>query len=110
MAELTNRPETTHPLQAWRLTQRHWHATWKRHIPLPVSEAAKRVGVTSPTWAAWELYPDEGGLMPNPENMLKIYEITGHQVRPDHFYRLPRYDAKVERVSSPSRGLERQRA
>lgn len=90
MKSVPDCPKATHPLKAWRLTQKTWHSKWKRMIPMPIHVAAAMGGWPAPTWAAWEKYPEDGGLIPTHDNMVKIFAITGGQVRPDHFYLLPR--------------------
>lgn len=78
-----------HPLKAWRLTQRYYHARHKKLVPMTASEAARRVGATPIMWTSWEKYPGEAGAaIPTYANMIKIYELTGGHVRPDHFYML----------------------
>lgn len=76
-----------HPLKAWRLTQTYPQPKTGRPVPMAVSEAARRVGCSVPTWIAWEKYPDEPGhMMPSHENMMKIFRMSDRQVRPDHFH------------------------
>lgn len=83
-------PRPTHPLKAWRETQRVWDDKRKINRPMKISDAARSLAIPYQTWMAWERYRGEPGhRMPSPENQQSIFKMTRGQVRPDHFHNLP---------------------
>lgn len=93
----------THPLKAWRETQRRIDSTTKQPVPLSISMAAAALGVSYQTWWAWELYPDEKGhKLPDRRYMIALYRYTNGQVPPNHFYNLP--DLRAEAAVAAAEG------
>jgi hypothetical protein len=82
---------TETPLAAWRKTQRRLNHRTKEPETLTQARACREFGVAQPVWRAWEMQPGSQEFkMPDPRNMVKIFVFTRGQVRPDHFYKLPR--------------------
>ena len=62
---------------------------WRRLNKLSQADAADRMAVARRTWHQWE----RGSVVPGPEHMVKLVELTQGAVQPNDFYALPDLDA-----------------
>jgi hypothetical protein len=77
----------THPLKAWRMTQRVWIAARKEYRTMTITDAATKFGVPYQTWMAWEKFEDEARFRrPDGANLKKLFLFTKGAIRPDHFH------------------------
>lgn len=64
---------------------------WRRINQLSQALAAERMGVARRTWHQWE----RGLVIPGPEHMVKLVDLTDAAVEPNDFY--PRSDSGSQR-------------
>lgn len=77
-----------HPLRVWREAQTVFDHKTKRNRPMRQADAARRFGCPQMSWAYWEKWPEEGGGVPNPDSLRKLFDFTNGKVTPNDFYRL----------------------
>lgn len=63
--------------------------SWRRSNQLSQAMAAEKLGVARRTWHQWE----RGAVVPGPEHMVRLVQVTGGAIEPNDFYPLPQKDA-----------------
>ena len=90
----------THPLMAWRMTQRVWDFAKREFRAMRVADAARKLGVPYQTWNAWERYLDEDGSRdPGREHKKQIFLFTRGAIRPDHFYPMDEWRRELAKIA-----------
>jgi hypothetical protein len=80
-------PLPVHPLKAFRLRQQVEKPDGSTR-PMSQVEMAARYPVAPPVYHSWEMWPEQGGKIPSPDNMRRTAELTNGEVTADDFYRL----------------------
>lgn len=64
--------------------------TWRRNQQLSQAAAAEQLGVARRTWHQWE----QGAVIPGPNHMIALVDLTNGEIQPNDFYELPRLTAR----------------
>lgn len=59
--------------------------TWRQLNQLSQAAAAEKLGVARRTWHQWE----QAAVIPGPDHMAKLHDLTTGFVEPNDFYDLP---------------------